>query len=289
MAIQHFTDLDSALTGFSTYLFVMRGAREITVNNQLGAIKRASAEIGVDPSEEQIHRYIADLAQHTASYSHISNTCVAIEHYTDFLGRPIKLGRPRKPFTLVKGALSVEEVGALIAATTNARDRAMLVTLAYTGIRNTELCNLLVSDIDLERRTICIRGTKIVRDRIIPLAEPCADVLRVFLAKHTGRYDALLFVTKRKGDWIEPQVVRKIIRACAERAGIRKRVYPHLLRHSLATNLMHSGTGILAIKQQMGHAHLGTTMRYLHGDPERLKQEFLVHVPDYLSSKTGND
>jgi len=70
--------------------------------------------------------------------------------------------------------------------------------------------------------------------------------------------------------------------ASVERAGIRKRVYPHLIRHSLATNLMHSGTGILAIKQQMGHVHLGTTMRYLHGDPERLKQEFFVHLPKYL-------
>lgn len=75
----------------------------------------------------------------------------------------------------------------------------------------------------------------------------------------------------------------------AEGAGIRKRVCPHLLRHSLATNLMHSGTGILAIKQQMGHGHLTTTMRYLHGDPERLKQEFLVHVLDYLSPKIGDD
>lgn len=83
-------------------------------------------------------------------------------------------------------------------------------------------------------------------------------------------------------------VVSPVPHASTSCAGIRKRVYPHLLRHSLATNLMHSGTRILAIKQQMGHAHLGTTMRYLHGDPERLKQEFLVHVPDYLSPKTGN-
>ncbi len=282
MAITYSTPLETVLIDFSRYLYAVRGSNTQTVDNQLGSIKRAAAQMGVNPTEEQIHRYIADMSQRDCSYSHLSNTCVTLEHYTDFLGRPIKLGRPRKPQRLVKGALSEKEVAALIGAAKDLREKTMIVLLAYSGIRNKELCTLQISDLDFDRNTINVRGTKTVRDRVIPLADPCVKVLKEYLEERGGRYDDFVFITKRHGEYYEPQCLRKMIRACAERAGIKKRVYPHLMRHSLATNLMHSGTGILAIKQQMGHVHLGTTMRYLHGDPERLKQEFFVHLPKYL-------
>jgi integrase/recombinase XerD len=224
------------------------------------------------------------MAQRNVSQSHLSNTSVAIEHYMRFIGTPIRLGRQTKPNKTIRGVLSEEEIGRLIGAAKSLRDRTILVLLAYSGIRNNELCTLQVGDVDLSNGHINVRGTKIARDRVIMMPDPCVHVLAKYMEEQDGNQSDPLFVTKRNGNVFEQQDLRKLVRVCAERAGIKKRVYPHLIRHSLATNLMHSGTGLLAIKQQMGHVHLGTTMRYLHADPERMRREYLLHAPNYLPS-----
>jgi integrase/recombinase XerD len=282
MSISSYNDVESALAGFSSYLFCKHGAGSTTVDNQVSTIRRAVRKIGMDPTEDQVQSYVANLARRGSSYSHIVNTSIALEHYMKFLGRPIKLARPRKPRMLVKGVLSVPEVTALIAAAKNLREKAILVTLAYTGIRNKELCNLKISDLDLERKTLCVRGVKTSVSRMLRLPDACAAVLEEYLKERNGSFNDFLFVTHRRGDYYEPQDLRKTIRQRAKDAGIRKRVYPHLLRHSLATNLLRSGTGLLAVKQQLGHTDVTATMRYVHSDPERLEEEFLVRVPKYL-------
>ena len=81
---------------------------------------------------------------------------------------------------------------------------------------------------------------------------------------------------------MQTQDIRKLVKAMAKRAGITKRVFPHLFRHSLATNLLGRGSGILAIKEQLGHMHIETTMRYLHSIPGRLQEEYQMHCPVYL-------
>jgi integrase len=275
-------EIKTALDDFARYLFAKLGCRPVTVTNHVGVVRRFAATLGTSPTERQLQEYVANMMRSDASYSHVGNTCVAIERYTEMLGRPIKLGRTRKPSNLVRGALSEAEVGALIAAAKNSRDRTILILLAYTGMVSSELCNLRVCDIDLNSMNVTIRGAQTIRDRTLPLPAPCAAVLAKFLEERKGKPGDFVFITRRARGFYGPQNLRKLIRQCAEAAGIEKRVYPHLLRHSLATNLMHSGTGLLAIKQQLGHVYIETTMRYLHGDPERLKQEFLVHAPKYL-------
>jgi len=91
-----------------------------------------------------------------------------------------------------------------------------------------------------------------------------------------------MFLTVRNHLPLEPQDVRKLVRVVAKRAGITKRVFPHLFRHSLATNMLVRGSGILAIKEQMGHVYLETTMRYLHSVPGSLQEEYRRHCPVYL-------
>jgi site-specific recombinase XerD len=99
---------------------------------------------------------------------------------------------------------------------------------------------------------------------------------------HGGESGELMFVTVRHGYPLEPQDIRKLMRLVAKRAKITKRVHPHILRHLLATNLMSRGTGILAIKEQLGHVYIATTMRYLHSAPARLQEEYRMPAPFYL-------
>lgn len=107
-------------------------------------------------------------------------------------------------------------------------------------------------------------------------------MLSDYLLKRHAQPHELLFVTTRGGRPYHPQCLRKFVRVIAKRAGIAKRVWPHLFRHSLATNLLHRGANLLAIRDQLGHAFLDTTAIYLHSSPERLQMEYRMYSPSYL-------
>jgi integrase/recombinase XerD len=278
MAVTHST----VYARFSEYLFSRRGLGEVTVNNQVATIRRLAPAIGVDPTAEAIDRYITAMRKTGASYSHVVNTAIAIEHYMEFLGRPIQLGRPRKPRRLIHGTLSEAEITLLIAASRNLRQRAILSLLAYSGLRNKELCQLTIGDVDLANQWITVRAGKGQKDRTANIASACVSVMADYLRERHGQAHERLFVTLRKGEPYQPQVLRKLVRAAAARAGISKRVWPHLFRHSLATNLLHRGANLMAIREQLGHVFLETTAIYLHSSPERLQMEYRMYSPSYL-------
>lgn len=230
--------ITAALARFERYLYARRGLSEVTVHNQVSAIRRLAPRIGIKPTPRAIDKHIESMHKNGASYSHITNTCVAIESYCAFLRQPIKLGRPAKPKRLIRGTLTEAEVTLLIHAARNLREKAMIATLAYGGIRNRELSRLRVGDVNLGDGTLFVRGTKPQKERNTHIAAPCVAVLADYLRERGGKPNDLLFVTLREGKRYEQQCVRKMIRAAATRAGLEKRVYPHLLRHSLATNML---------------------------------------------------
>lgn len=198
------------------------------------------------------------------------------------MGRPIKLGRPKKPRHLIRGTLSESEITLLIAAARTLRERAMIATLAYAGLRNRELCRLRVHDVDLGGQTLHIQATKTQKDRYTHIAAPCVTLLAEYIRERSGKPSDLLFVCLRSGRPYVQQNLRKLVRTAARRANLTKRVYPHLLRHSLATNLLHRGAHLLAIKEQLGHAFIETTMIYIHSAPELTQMQYRMHAPSYL-------
>jgi integrase/recombinase XerD len=274
--------LASTLSRFERYLFARRGLGTVTVHDYVSAVRRLTPALGLAPTVGAIERHIEQMHKAGASYSHIVNTSLAIEAYCAFLGRPIKLGRPRKPKRLVRGTLSEAEVTLLIHAARTLREKAVIAVIAYAGLRNRELGRLRNSDVNLSGRYLFVRGTKPQKDRHANIAAPCAAVLGEYMRERGGGPDDLLFVCLRSGRIYAPQNVRKLIRTTAKRAGLAKRVYPHLLRHSLARNLLHRGAHLLAIKDQLGHAFIETTMIYVHSDPELTQQHYQMYAPSYL-------
>jgi integrase/recombinase XerD len=216
------------------------------------------------------------------SYSHICSTSLAFERYMEFIGKPMKLGRPKAPRSLIRGVLSEAEVVLLLAAAQNLREKAMLALLAYGGLRTKELCRLKVGDIDLGSQIVNIVSGKGNKDRLVNIAGACVGVLSAYLQERNGKINDSLFLTRWGKRQYQPQNLRKLVRKAAQRAGLSKRVYPYLLRHSLATNLLHRGANILAIKEQLGHAWVSTTMIYIHSAPQRMKMEYHMYAPSYL-------
>jgi integrase/recombinase XerD len=169
---------------------------------------------------------------------------------------------PRKLPTV----LSPDEVTRLIEAAWNLMHRTILMVLYATGIRRAEASRLKVSDIDSQRMVIHIRQGKGGRDRDVPLSPKLLDALReywrwkkpkIYLFPSTSGHRALEQPISDKTVW-------NACRQAARRAGLRKRMGPHTLRHSFATHLLEAGTDLRTIQLLMGHVDLEDTTVYLH-------------------------
>ena len=177
--------------------------------------------------------------------------------------------------------LSREEVAQVIAAAQNLTHRTMLMLLYSTGIRNAELRHLQVPDIDSRRMLIHIRHGKGGRDRYVPLSPALLATLRVYY--RWMRPTTYLFpgtVANWRADKpVTPKVVWEACVGAAKRAGVQKRLSPHLVRHTFATHLLEAGADLRVIQLLLGHVDLDHTLVYLH-----LSQRHVQAVPTPLDT-----
>jgi integrase/recombinase XerD len=162
--------------------------------------------------------------------------------------------------------LTVEEVGRLIDSARNLLDRTLLMVLYSTGMRNFELRQLQVKDIDSKSMLIHIQHGKGGRDRYVPLSPKLLETLREYwrwMKPKTWLFPGTVH-NWRADKPLTPKVVWDACQFAARRAGIKKRVYAHLLRHSYATHLLEAGADLRTIQLLLGHVRLEHTAVYLH-------------------------
>jgi len=172
---------------------------------------------------------------------------------------------PKRPQRLPV-VLSTEEVTRLIAATPHPMHRDILIVLYGTGIRRTEASLLKVSDIDSQRMVMHIRQGKGSRDRDVPLSSKLLEALREYWRLKKPQLYLFPSTSGHRGPErpISDKTVWHVCKGAAVRAGIKKRIGPHTLRHSFATHHMEAGTDLRTIQLLLGHAHLEHTTVYLH-------------------------
>jgi integrase/recombinase XerD len=162
------------------------------------------------------------------------------------------------------------------------RDRAMLELLYATGLRVSELINLTQSQVNFNQGVLRIVG-KGDRERLIPLGEESQRWLRDFIDGPRmeillERQTDYLFPTRR-GDRMTRQAFWHIIKRYAQKAGVRKKMSPHSLRHAFATHLLNRGADLRVVQLLLGHSDLSTTQIYTHVARERLKDLHGEHHP----------
>jgi integrase/recombinase XerD len=271
------------LDRFADYLYARCGLATSSVDLITGFIRRSSAAIGAKPSRADVERYVAGMYRAGASYASLCNTINAREHYMAYLGRPIKLARPRRPHRASVPTLSEGKLAVLIASARTLRERAALALLAYTGVRNRELTELRIRDVDIAQQSIAVEHGKGSKGRVCFVAPECIEILVDYLIDRAGEPDEFLFVTLRGAHQLQTQDIRKLVRTAAHRAGIRKRVWPHLLRHSLATALLNRGASVYSIQAQLGHTFVSTTMDYyLHPSAKNLRADYQRCAPSLV-------
>ena len=178
---------------------------------------------------------------------------------------PTDIPYPKHPRRL-PAVLTVEEVARLIDSARNLLDRTLLMVLYSTGMRNFELRQLQVKDIDSKSMLIHIQRGKGARDRYVPLSPKLLETLREYwrwMKPKTWLFPGTIH-NWRADKPITPKVVWDACQFAARRAGIKKRVYAHLLRHSYATHLLEQGADLRTIQLLLGHVRLEHTAVYLH-------------------------
>lgn len=201
-----------------------------------------------------------------------------------------RLEVPKVPEKVVGDVLTVAEIRALIAAcdaktAVGQRDRVVVELFYATGVRVSELLALDLGDIDRQDRVLTVRSGKGGKGRRIPITRSASQALEAYLAwgrqtlagKHPDSAIALVLSTRgRRMNKLGP---RTLLLKLAEAAGVAKRISPHTIRRSFATQLLKSGVSIRHLQLLLGHASLDSTARYLKLDLGELRKEILLHHP----------
>ena len=276
------TEMARLKTDFLEYLEVDRGRSLKTIANYAHYLRRfldfGQIRSVASITEDLLRRYRlflnrADIKKNTQNY-HL----IALRSFLKYLSRrgldtlspnQVELAKaPGRDLDLI----NPDELARLLAIKTETlndwRDRALLELLFSTGLRVSELCSLDRDSIDWRSDELSIRG-KGDKVRLVFLSPPAKKALKDYLDQRADTSLAL-FVGRGEGR-LGPRMAERIVAKRALAAGISKKVTPHTLRHSFATDLLRNGADLRSVQVLLGHANIATTQIYTHVTDKHLR------------------
>lgn len=236
----------------------LKGYSQKTINNYLHYIKKFLA------SKKTPKDYLLTLIEKNKSDETVRSAGFAVKFYLKTIKKSSSdIENLLNDFPNVKREkklpviLSKEEIEQLLKVSTNINHRLIIQVGYSAGLRVSEIINLKWNDIDFNRDIIHIKLAKGKKDRIVMLSQKVKEALQT-LDQNKSKY---VFMTNRKGKYTS-RTLQKIIENLAKKAGIKKKITPHTLRHSFATHLLEQGTDIRYIKDLLGHSNISTTLIY---------------------------
>jgi integrase/recombinase XerD len=179
--------------------------------------------------------------------------------------------------------LAFEEVDKLLsvpdtASSKGLRDKAMLEVLYATGLRVSELVGLRLDGVDTDIGFVRCMG-KGSKERIVPLGASAVSAVAAYLQVRRVRKSTNYLFLNNRGEKLSRMGFWKLLREYGIRAGIKKKLTPHVLRHSFATHLLERGADLRAVQTMLGHSNISTTEIYTHVMRERLKEIYKSYHP----------
>jgi site-specific recombinase XerD len=247
----------------------IRNYSDSTMTVYLDRVERFARFFGKSPARlgpEDIRAYQVHLVEERkVSWAMLNQTVCALRFlYRTTLGkdwavRHIPYAKGEKKLPVV---LSRKEVARLLHAAENRKHRTMLMTAYGCGLRLSEVVNLRVGDIDSSRMVVRVRNGKGRKDRYVPLSPALLKALRAYWREY--RPADHLFPGANASEPFKPRTLGKVCERARSRAGLRKGVSMHTLRHSFATHHLEAGTDLRTLQIILGHNSLATTSIYLH-------------------------
>jgi len=288
---------DAYLKGFKAYMQLERSMSENTVSAYLhdvsmlaGHISNNQQNIGIEAIDlGHLRSFLEEINELGLSAGTQARILSGIKSFFGYLlleevikNDPTQLLEAPKLKRALPIVLSIEEIDMLFAAIDHStpegqRNRAMLETMYSCGLRVSELTGLCISNLYLEIGFIRVIG-KGNKERLVPVGSKAVEQItlyREYTRPHipqikTGSEDILFL--NRRGSGLSRVMVFMILKELAEKAGLKKNIHPHTLRHSFATHLVEAGADLRAVQEMMGHKSITTTEIYTHLDRGYLRQ-----------------
>jgi len=239
-------------------------------------IKSIKADTVSDLDILMIDNFIDTLSLKSYKPKTIKNKIVVIRSFIKFLYsknlidiRPEAIEIPRT-VEVEANFLDEEEQCTLIKSARNLRDKALIMTILSSGLRASEILNL--KEDDLYRRSLIVSRGKGGKPRVTFIDPLTEKSIREY--HHKREVDSVFVFTNSFGKPLSRQYLSRMISETALRAGIKKRVSAHTLRHSFATNMLRKGARIEDVQPLMGHSNISTTRLYMHFTNEYLRERY---------------
>ena len=294
------------LEEFRDYLQFERGVSPRTLEAYGRDLKRLveyAKRLGIEDADRltanHLREFVYDLKDQGLQATSIRRTLSGVRTFFTFLlaeghvkADPTEQVDMPKTWRKLPNILSREDVERILEAPEIGdrlywRDKALLEFAYASGVRVSELATLKVRDVDLSEGVATVFG-KGSKERMVPIGRSAQRALDIYiretrpgLAKREGQGTVFL---NAQGRPLTRMGIWKILRKHVKRAGVKKRVTPHTLRHCFATHLLEGGADLAAVQEMLGHADISTTQIYTHVDREYLRD---VHRRFHPRSKTG--
>ena len=289
------------LDRFKRYLLLERGFSDNTREAYLRDVRQFfefinSEGLGVcEVTLEDLHRFTWQLHEVGISARSIARIHSGLRSFYSYIllegmieTNPTALLESPKKGVRLPEVLSTEEIDSILSVIDlslleGQRDKAVIELLYSCGLRVTELCNLKMHDLFLEEGFMRVVG-KGNKERLVPMSPKAVKELGLWFATRNiilpkaGEED-YVFLSVRRRQHLSRITVFHNLRLYAERAGIKKTISPHTLRHSFATHLLEGGANLRVIQAMLGHEQISTTEIYTHIDRSMLKQQVLSYFP----------
>ncbi len=240
-----------------------------------------------------LNSYVLQMEKQGFSMSSVSRSVASMRAFFHFLFKTRKMEddpseKVRSPHVdkKIPEILTMEETIRLLEqpdTTTDKgiRDKAMLELLYATGMRVSELLALQMEDVNIPMNYLICRERN--KERVIPFGKEAEEALKMYLEKSRGKFvngqDRGWLFTNCSGDSMSRQGFWKIIKSYVQKAGIKKDITPHSLRHSFGAHLVQNGADLRAVQEMMGHADISTTQLYMDMNVRRVREIYAKAHP----------
>lgn len=220
--------------------------------------------------EDDIKEYFAHLQKNKQSNKTMALKKAALSFlYKEILNKDILRFKTPRAERKIPEILTKEEVKSLIQVTKNLKSKLIIKLLYSTGLRVSELTNLRLKDLSIDKKEAWVRKGKGSKDRFFKLSDLIIKDLEKYISTLKENEE---FLFPGKNNTLTSRNIQKIVRKAASKTNMQKNVSPHKLRHSFATHLLNQGVDIRMIQELLGHADLSTTQIYTHVSKEQLKK-----------------
>ncbi len=286
------------VNNFKEYLSIERGLSENSIFSYVSDVQKLEKFLTKEKkqlhsgSEKDIANFLREESRKKLSSRTRARVVASLRQFYGYLENrklievnPMQAIEAPKIEKALPDFLTQEEIRKLFAAfrednVLELRDKTMFEFLYSSGLRISEACSLLLTDVDRENQILTIRG-KGGRERLVPFGEVAANLLAQYLDRARGeilnQYSSDYVFVSKKGGALSRKSAWRLLKRYMKRAGIGRNITPHTLRHSFATHLLQNKADLRAVQELLGHMDIATTQIYTHlasGELKKTHQDY---------------